>query len=289
MVAESRKCDEGRRPSSQRPQYPNLYRCLKRRLGLWSDRGKKATHKCSRVEGGFSGPSKVQGPIRKCDDRPSVQVIPSPVNRMVTASAAVQTNLSKVVHSSCRSICHSSEPQSSTVCISSPRPICLGHRCSEHKLVRSRCLCFPFHCSPLQPDQKRQPSCLIIVIAAGWPGMPWFWDLLQLSTEILLQLPVSTTLLKQSHNYVLHSNAQHLNLHAWCLGVDSSKNKASLWRWQRELLPLKGHQQGPSLKWALFEKMVQRKFGGFLHSLCETSLRFFHVSVPKSKQAPFNY
>ena len=32
--------------------------------------------------------------------------------------------------------------------------------------------------------------------------------------------PVSTTFLKQSHN--------HLNLHAWCLGVDSSKNKVSL-------------------------------------------------------------
>ena len=54
------------------------------------------------------------------------------------------------------------------------------------------------------------------------------------------------TLLKQSHNYVFHSNPQHLNLHAWCLGVDSSKNKASLWRWQRELLHLRGHQQEPS-------------------------------------------
>ena len=50
----------------------------------------------------------------------------------------------------------------------------------------------------------------------------------------------------QSHLHVLHSNLQHLNLHAWCLGVDNSKNKASLWRWQRELLPLNGHQQGPS-------------------------------------------
>ena len=39
---------------------------------------------------------------------------------------------------------------------------------------------------------------------------------------------------------------QHLNLHAWCLGADNSKNKASLWRWQRVLLPLSGHQQGPS-------------------------------------------
>ena len=62
---------------------------------------------------------------------------------------------------------------------------------------------------------------------------------------IPLQLPVSITLLKQSHKYVFHSNPQHLNLHAWCLGVDSSKNKATLWRWQRELLPLRG-QQGPS-------------------------------------------
>ena len=85
-----------------------------------------------------------------------------------------------------------------------------------------------------------------IAQSPGWPGMPWFWDPVQLSTEIPLQLPVSTTLLKQSHNYVFHSNPQHLNLHAWCLGVDNSKNKASMWRWLRELLPLRGHQQGPS-------------------------------------------
>ena len=69
---------------------------------------------------------------------------------------------------------------------------------------------------------------LNIVIAQGWPGMPWFWDLVQLSTEIPLQLAMSTILLKQSQNYVFHSNPRHLNLHAWCLGVDSSKNKASL-------------------------------------------------------------
>ena len=32
--------------------------------------------------------------------------------------------------------------------------------------------------------------------------------------------------------------------------------------------------------------MVQRKFGGFPLSICETYLRFFHVSVPRSKQTP---
>ena len=103
--------------------------------------------------------------------------------------------------------------------------------------------------------------------------MPWFWDLVQLSTEIPLQLPVSTTLLKQSHN--------HLNLHAWCIGVDSSKNKASLWRLQRELLPLRGHQQGPSTSPSgLYFKMVQKKFGGFFHSICETNLK----PVPRNRR-----
>ena len=113
----------------------------------------------------------------------------------------------------------------------------------------------PLYVSPV-PDPKallyrviqkiKQCHCLIIVIAPGWPGMPWFWDLVQL----LNRDPTATSGVNnsphQSHNYVFHSNPQHLNLHAWCLGVDSSKNKASLWRWQRELLPLRGHQQGPS-------------------------------------------
>ena len=77
--------------------------------------------------------------------------------------------------------------------------------------------------------------------------MPWFWDLVQLSTEIPLLLLASKTLLKEPHNQVFNNNPQYLNLYAWSLR-DSSRNKASLWKWQRELLPLKGHQQGSFLK-----------------------------------------
>ena len=75
---------------------------------------------------------------------------------MITASAGVQTDLSKVVHSSCKSICHLSQPQTSTVYISSLRPKYLGHRCSEHKLVRSHFLCLPSHGYPSQGDPKKQ-------------------------------------------------------------------------------------------------------------------------------------
>ena len=100
--------------------------------------------------------SQTHSRVSECDGRPSVQVEPSPVNRMVTASTGVQTDLFQVVHSSCRSFCRSSEPQHSTLRLSSPRPKCLGHRCSEHKLVGSHCLCLPSHGSPSQGDPKSQ-------------------------------------------------------------------------------------------------------------------------------------
>ena len=295
-MAESHKCDDRCRPSSQRPQYPTLYRRLKRRLGrsiranLYKGsvvrQGKKATHKCSRVEGGFSGPSKFQGPVSKpnsvgcnrqlnsgglhkqtrrnslsrdmcfpvenhdlvpslpdnlesqthsrvseCGGQPSVQVEPSALNRMVTVDLFA-TRLSHKLP-----------------LYMSPVPDPNAWDIDALKINWSGLTAYAYPPTALlhRVIQKiRQCNCLIIVIAPGWPGMHCFWNLVQPSTEIPLQLPVSRTLLKQSHNYVFHSNPQHLNLHAWCLGVDRSKNKASLWKWQREFLPLKGHQQGPS-------------------------------------------
>ena len=245
--------------------------------------GEKATPKCPRVEGGFTGPLKVHGPVSKpnsssgngqlnsgslhqqtrrnslsgdlcapvedhdmvpslshniksqthsrvseCDGRPPSQVQASAVDGMVTASTGVQTDLSQVVHSSCRPVCHSSEPQTPSIRVSYPRPKGLGHRCSEHKLDGSHCLCLPSN-PPSQGDPENQAMPL-----------PDHSDRARLARDALvlgpsaalnrdpLQLPVSITLLKQSHLHVFHSNLQHLNLHSWCLGVDNSKNKASL-------------------------------------------------------------
>ena len=97
--------------------------------------------------------SQAHSRVPDCDGRP-VQVKPSAVNRMITASAGLQTDLPQVVHTSCRLICHSSEPQTSTVHISCPRPKGLEHRCSEHKLDESHCLCLPSYGSPSQGDPK---------------------------------------------------------------------------------------------------------------------------------------
>ena len=75
---------------------------------------------------------------------------------MVTASIGVQTDLPEVVHSSCGPVCHSSEPQTPSLCVSNPRPKGPGHRCSEHKLDGSHCLCLPSDSSPSQGDPKNQ-------------------------------------------------------------------------------------------------------------------------------------
>ena len=89
---------------------------------------------------------------------------------------------------------------------------------------------------PTQSQLSTGCTCLIIPVAPGWAGMPWFWDLNRDSTPITSVNNTSQIVPQPSH----------LSLHELGLGVDSSKNKASLWKWKRELLPLKGHQQGSS-------------------------------------------
>ena len=96
--------------------------------------------------------------------------------------------------------------------------------------------------------------CRMIVVAPGWPGMPWFWDLVELSTKPPLQLPQWPNLLKQSMNQKLHQNLEFLNLHVWHLDTSQSKTNSSLNRWKGGLRHLNAnppgeftHQGGPYL------------------------------------------
>ena len=181
--------------------------------------------------------------VPKCHRGLPVQINSNSVNGAVSTPSGVQKNLHKVVHTSGGSVCHSAKPQVATICLSSSRSKRMEHRCSKHKLVKPCSLCLHSNSSTSKSNTKGPPVCLLILIALDWAGMPWVWDLVHLSVEIPLQLPASPNLLKQSSNQVFHNNPQYLNLHAWCLGVSNSKHKVSLLKWQRELLPLKGHQQ----------------------------------------------
>ena len=233
LVAESCKRDERLRPSSQRPQYPTLYRCLKRRLGrslrskIYQGSvvrpGKKATHKRPRVEGGLTDPSKFQGPVpepnssscngqlysgslhkqtrrnslsrdvrspvedhdmvsplshniksqthsrvSECDGRPPVQVQPSAVNRMVTASTGVQTDLPEVDLFATH-LNHKLPLYVSPI----PDPKAWDIDALNINWTGLTAYAYPPMALLHRVIQKiRQCHCLIIVIAPGWPGMP---------------------------------------------------------------------------------------------------------------------
>ena len=191
--------------------------------------------------------SQAHSMVPECDGRPSVQVQPSAVNRMVSASAGVQTDLPKVVHTSCRLICHSSEPQTSTVRISCPRPKGLGHRCSEHKLDESHCLCLPSYGSPSQgdpkdqamplPDHRNSPrlarDALVLGPSAALNRDPTTTPSVNDPTQTVPQVCVPQQPTTAEPPRLVSRSGQ-------------LQEQASLWRWQRELLLLSGHQQGPS-------------------------------------------
>ena len=117
---------------------------------------------------------------------------------MVTASAGVQTDLPKVVYSSCRSFATHLNHKLPLYVSLFRDPNAWDIDALNLNWTGLTAYAYPPTALLHRVIQKiRQCHCLIIVIAPGWPGMPWFWDLVQLSTEIPLQLPVSRTLLKQ--------------------------------------------------------------------------------------------
>ena len=89
------------------------------------------------------------------------------------------------------------------------------------------------------------PCNRIILIAPGWPNMPWLWDLVVMSSQIPLCLP---NLVTQPFNQTLHKNLSNLNLHAWLLEPQHSRSRASLRQWQHELGLLKEAQPDLSMR-----------------------------------------
>ena len=115
----------------------------------------------------------------------------------------------------------------------------------------------PIALIPKMMQKMKTYACQMIVIAPGWPGMSWFWDLIELSTKPPLLLPHWETLLKQPFSR-FHQNLQYLNLHAWHLDsrLQFLKNSQSVAE------RIKAPQRVSSRKvyesrWAIFESWCQ--------------------------------
>ena len=87
----------------------------------------------------------------------------------------------------------------------------------------------------------------LILIAPGWPNMPWFWDLVHLSVQVPVSLPQVENLLTQPFNQCPHRDLFNLNLHAWLLEPPPSNRPVSLSKWQQELRLLRDAQPEPSM------------------------------------------
>ena len=129
------------------------------------------------------------------------------------------------------------------------------------------------------------PCKRIILIAPGWPNMPWFWYLVAMSSQIQLCLPYLANLLTKPFNQILHRNMSNLNLHAWLLEPQLSRSRASLRQWQHKLRLLKEsqpeqfmRQRGPFLQSGA--TVIKWIFQGATYKVHS---RLPAVSVPRQK------
>ena len=152
------------------------------------------------------------------DSRQAVQAWPDHSNGMVPSSRGVPSYMLPVASASSGSFCHQIQQQTTTVCLTSPRPPGMGSGCTRSVLGGPG------------------PICLSTSSHLG-----------QSSGEVT-GLPFNQT---------LHRNLSNLNLHAWLLEPQQSRSRDSLRQWQQELRLLKEDQPDLSVyeaKWTIFTK-----------------------------------
>ena len=181
------------------------------------------------------------------DSRQTIQTWPDHSNRVVPSPRSVSSYMLPVAPTPSGLVCHQVQQQTATVCVTGSRPPGLGSGCTQLILGKSGPICLPTSSHLWQsggevtglPLQQDHSDC------TRWPNMPWFWDLVAMSSHIPLCLP---NLVSQRFNQTLHRNLANLNLHAWLLELQQSRNRDSLRQWQHELRLLKEDQPDLSMR-----------------------------------------
>ena len=181
------------------------------------------------------------------DSRQAIQTWPDHSNRVVPSPKSVSSYMIPVAPASSGLVCHQIQQQTTTVCVTSSRPPGLDSGCTQPVLGKSGSICLPTssHLGKVVEKLQDYPCNRIILIAPGWPNMPWFWDLVAMSSQIPLCLP---NLVSQPFNQTLHRNLSNLDLHAWLLEPQQSRSRDFLRQWQHELRLLKEDQPDPSMR-----------------------------------------
>ena len=172
--------------------------------------------------------------------RQAIPVKPDHSDRVVSPSRGFSNYMQQVEQASSRPICHQVQQQVNSV---SPvlDPLATAVDALSLSWEDLDAYAFPPAAILGKVVEKLQdsPCKRIILISPGWPNMPWFWDLVNVSSQIPLSLPNLPNLLTQPFNQIPHRNLTNLNLHAWLLEPQQSRSRVSLRQWQRELRFLK--------------------------------------------------
>ena len=168
---------------------------------------------------------------------------------MVSCSRGFPDDMQQVSPASGRTVCYEVQQQGTSVCFTSSRLPSLGSGCSQLALGWSGPLYLPTssHSGQSCIEIKELLCRKIILISPGWPSTPWFWDLVAMSSQVPVCL---LNLLTQPFSQISHKNLSNLNLHAWILVPQLSRNKASLSQWQHKLSLLKEAQSDQSTQWS---------------------------------------
>ena len=133
---------------------------------------------------------------------------------MVSPSRGLPADMHQVAPTSNRPICNEVQEQVTSVCVTIYRFPSLDSRCIQSILGGPIPLYFPISSHSGQGGAKlRDYLCRrITLIAPAWPNMPWFWDLVAMSSQIPLSLPNLPNLLTQPFNQIPHKNLTNLNI-----------------------------------------------------------------------------
>ena len=125
------------------------------------------------------------------DSRQAIQTWPDHSNRVVTSSKSVPSYMLPVAPAPSGPVCHQIQQQTATVYVTGPRPPGRGSGCTQPLLGEP---------GPIRLSTSSHLG----------PNMPWFWDLVAMSSQIPLCLPNIPNLVSQPFNQVLHRNLSNL-------------------------------------------------------------------------------
>ena len=134
--------------------------------------------------------------------RQAILFRPDHSNRMVPPSRDFPSYMQQVASAPDRPVCHEVQQQVTSVSVSPvPDPLAVAVDALSFQWEDLDAYAFPPAAILGKVVEKLQdsPCKRIILIAPGWPNMPWFWDLVAMSSQIPLSpaqpaQPVDTTI-----------------------------------------------------------------------------------------------